>query len=375
MGKIYRYRINNSELKFSDIIYISPKGNDILGNGTEKNPYITIKKALSMVTKDNTAIVLKEGEYNERLKDYGKNSQIKNCLFTTIDYSVTFLGEGNKTIINTEMTAANSYIVKAGTKNLAIYGITVNIGVDYAGDNASNYIFAGDVNDSSSVDIYNCVFKFLDSQNKTGLYYANYGIINAYNSIFIMANDINSFAGYRLNSAKLTMTNCIVRELANWNSFNSGSVTPYIDIENCIINNDKLWNANGTMTQRGNNIIFYTIFDNKYYPINTIDWKNGGKTDIKNPDNSISNIGVYGGNYRWSDYESTDTNITINKVNDTIEKGTDYDFYFKIDQTFVTNKLEINNAGIESFNDNQNITYLYNYDKIVWKCINSFEIL
>jgi hypothetical protein len=92
MAKVYRYRINNTVLQFSGIIYIDPNGSDLTGNGTQTKPFRTIKKAVSMVTLDNTAIVLNEGTYNERLSSYKNNTNSQpNCLFSANNYKISFI--------------------------------------------------------------------------------------------------------------------------------------------------------------------------------------------------------------------------------------------------------------------------------------------
>ena len=63
-------RVNNEVFSFNKVWYVSPYGNDITGDGTEKNPLATIQKAAEKCNVNN-AIYLMEGNHIYTKDTYG----------------------------------------------------------------------------------------------------------------------------------------------------------------------------------------------------------------------------------------------------------------------------------------------------------------
>jgi hypothetical protein len=377
MAKVYRYRINNTVLQFSGIIYIDPNGSDLTGNGTQTKPFRTIKKAVSMVTLDNTAIVLNEGTYNERVNSYKNNTSSQaNCLFSANNYKISFIGKGFKTVINTEFIQTSSFIATVGKSDCNVYNLIVNVKCSYTGDNTSNCFVAGNDTYSANLNLFNCAFNFIPSVNQVGIYYDNTkGKVSATNCIFSMGSDNNSWTGNCVGTSVFTATNCIFKNIYDWRSFAGGNKPPHMSLTNCIKNNNNYWNTYSTMTDGGGNIIFDVIYNINYYPTNTTLWLNSGLSTVKNFDNTVSNIGPYGGIYQWSDNHIVAATVTISNITNIINKGEKCNFNFNISPAYIQNYTMINDSLIQSFNDNSNVTYLYNINKNLWNSIKKFEIL
>jgi hypothetical protein len=349
----------------------------VVGDGTELNPFKTIKKAVSAVTIDNSAIVIKEGTYNERLNSYKNNTtSVVNCLFSANTYKISFIGQGYKTVINTEFNQTGSFIAAVGKSDCNIYNLIVNVTCNYAGDNVSNCFVAGNDTYNLNLNLFNCSFNFIPSTNQVGIYYDNTkGKVSAINCNFSLGSDNNSWTGNCVGTSIFTAINCIFKNIYDWRSFGGGNKPPHLSLTNCIKNNNNFWNTYNTMTDGGGNIIFDVISNINIYPTNTDLWKKSGLASIKNKDNSVSNIGPYGGIYQWDDSCMIGATITIPNITNIINKGEQCKFNFSISPAYIKNYTIVNSSLIRSFNDNLTVTYLYNINMNTWNYINKIEIL
>lgn len=386
MDNIFRHKINNEELIFNDIIYIDKNGDDLHGNGKKDSPFFTIKKALETVKQDNTAIIINPGEYNWRVNDYENND--KFSLFTSLNNSVNFIGYNDKTVINTKFNKPNCNLIKCGKSNLNIYNLVVKVDCEYNGENKiSNNFICGNDNKIENIktNIYNCVLQFKASQNCKGLFYNNKdGNCNMYNCLIDFGEVINSWSGYKDPQPgpeikedekiknRLKLYNCLIKNIYDWRSNTGGTDTPYIDCINCIKGNDNCYNEHDTMTNK-NIKIEDIVVDDRYYPVNTEIWKNFS-IDIKNSDNTLGNVGVYGGRYQWDNIEIKKSDIKIETVNKIIDKKEDYTFKFSISPAYINNCIEQEMANQISNDVNKNIFYNYLFIKTDWKNVNEINL-
>lgn len=128
---------------FADIYYISPAGNDITGTGTANNPWRTLHKAASSVTKAGDIIHVKPGIYSEAqqinltpgvsIEGEGITSVIKSSLTEDWKEILSLRSEegtdGNQHISNLKFDGQNLStfwaICVSGRSNVSIHNCTI----------------------------------------------------------------------------------------------------------------------------------------------------------------------------------------------------------------------------------------------------------
>ena len=275
------YRINNTNLTFSKIIYVDVNGDDSYGNGTIENPFKSLYKCLSYLNennlKENVAIVMGDGEYDWTEIATGVSNNIKSE-FQGMKVSFIAKNPGNAFISSNN---GLEVLVVENNSNLRIkfnfYGLVFH---NITGDNNTSCLGG----DSWMNEYYNCVFDklSLDGWNAVD----KDACIKTQNCLFVncKGNIYNGFvSGEGINNAS---TNDIIEPI-------KGSKTTCLD--NVIIESD--------------------------YSISSGGWENKG-TGI-NPDGTYANIGVYGGEFAWGDWTRDTSNaiLSISPENDAIDKG------------------------------------------------------
>ncbi|MCI8760378.1 MAG: fibronectin type III domain-containing protein [Clostridia bacterium] len=246
----------NSHMQVDKKIYISSEyGNDITGNGTQDNPYLTLDKIKEAGIIENGysyAIVLMNGEYTLTTKIFDLNCN-KN---------INIIGNRRRTILNVGSMFNNS------------------------GKGSANY----------SINFYRLIWNFVQRSTqglncKTTTTYHNVAFVNNvnddnwgfftsfYNNILEFENctSIGKYGeGLRANEGGAKVTNCY----GKFSVFGANNLK--IDENtNYITNEPKVDNST------------YQITDSENL------WKNKGIGT--NPDGSQANFGVYGGEYSWEE--------------------------------------------------------------------------
>lgn len=246
----------NSHMQVDKKIYISSEyGNDITGNGTQDNPYLTLDKIKEAGIIENGysyAIVLMNGEYTLTTKIFDLNCN-KN---------INIIGNRRRTILNVGSMFNNS---GKGTANYSInfYRLIWNfVQRSTQGLNCKttttyhNVAFVNNVNDDNwgfFTSFYNNILEF---ENCTSI--GKYG------------------EGLRANEGGAKVTNCYGKF-----SVHGANNLKIDENTNYITNEPKVDNST------------YQITDSENL------WKNKGIGT--NPDGSQANFGVYGGEYSWEE--------------------------------------------------------------------------
>ena len=144
--------------------YISPNGDDNLGDGSQKNPYNSIRHAIDYTSNDST-IHLNEGDY------VGEDN--KNI---TLDKSVTLIGKSKEnTIIDCE-SSGRLFTMNANSK-LTLINLTLKNG--NSTDNGG-LIY----NEGGQITIKNCILSNSYGYENGGAIYSNFGTLTIDNSCF-----------------------------------------------------------------------------------------------------------------------------------------------------------------------------------------------
>ena len=137
--------------------YISPEGNDDSGDGSQKNPYASLRTAINC-TSDGSTIHLDEGTYS------GEDN--RNI---TLDKSVTLIGKSReKTIIDCE-SSGRLFTMGSGSK-LTLIDITIMNG-NSTGSGGLIY------NEGGEIAIKNCILKDSHAEPNGGAIYSNLGTL------------------------------------------------------------------------------------------------------------------------------------------------------------------------------------------------------
>lgn len=424
----------NTTLVFTDFIYLAPNGNDKTGDGSYDKPYKTIKHSISKVDNNNTAIVFKEGKYNENpysLSEisgnlcngvandyyvtnkgthdtryyYCQDNKDKKALFYNQNYKITFIGENNNVEIYSRFNEEYSTLIYQGKQNtMEFYGLKffVDCNTSYYCD---NNIFISTCMNGQLVNIYNCVFKYIKNYNNIrGIFESgdsSASSIKAYNCIFDLGDVYNAFSGTRHRTykkrtewygstyndnqtnydnnelqnvkSKLIAINCIFKNIDNWGDCNGYENGAFIECSNCIIPN---------LPSYGNaKIDKYSLksdvnFDNDFYPGNSDIWINTGVDSIKDPDNKISSIGVYGGPYSWEPkVRYNAANIMMESFLKQIDKNKSNEFKFTIQPHKNFNYIHSEEMFNGEYIETNNIKYDYLLDKREWDSTQYIELL
>ncbi len=83
-----------------NVIYVSKRGNDKTGNGSESSPYFTIEKAKEAARASSAAVIIEEGVYT-----------VSDMVFTALDSGVSFEGVGNVVITGAKDFSGSDFTV------------------------------------------------------------------------------------------------------------------------------------------------------------------------------------------------------------------------------------------------------------------------
>lgn len=265
-------KINNTTLNFNKIIYIDgTNGSDTTGDGSQLNPFNTLSKATSTVDTDNTLIyILTPGTY---ASPKGLQGLLSSSY--TLTYATPSSNFGQVTL-DLKTTGSN---VNMGMSKLNKF-IGLNFIRSTGGDNRTfEYFYDGA---AINLEFDNCTF--LKSP----------AITNPLANIFT-----GNSGGCKVT--ELTYNNCSFLQHMSCADSNYGIANRHTSVNSAFIDSDT--------TPKAFNL-FNAQFDENYN-ITSNGWKNTGTGT--NPDGTQANIGVYGGEFAWGEWNSKDESISLDK--------------------------------------------------------------
>lgn len=264
-------KINTKYVEFATVIYIDANnGNDSTGTGTELNPYKTLSSTtIGKVVSHGTCIVLKAGTYTTAAIALGA-------------YNLTIVGEGKDTVI-----VSTSTVSKTTNTTLTLYNLVWK--------HAARFLCAATV----ALTAYNVVFEATGSD--VYLLYSNPTNHYFYNCVIIKTSTSSTTALFIGGFTSVTLVNCYyMDQLLNkstWYSPNRYIVTKSL-IRNTFVN---IYDGNGI----AQGTVVTPNIDSTTYAITLSNsmWQDIGYG--ADPDGSVANIGVYGGEYGWGHWAET----------------------------------------------------------------------
>jgi hypothetical protein len=251
-------KVNNTILSYNAIVYVDgTSGDDSMGDGSKGKPFKTVVKGFDFLNdncKEGGAIVIKDGTYDVSglFKGDGYNlSKAYNGM--KVSLLADTMGKVQFNNFSKWMIAYNdsTYRVK-----VCLYGIILN---NIADGKDGVYHLGGD---DWTNEFYNCVF-VPDNYGGWNKRVTN-STIKVANSLFIGKMNANT-------------TDCALKG----------------DAVNCASVSANLDPYNGTKT----NCLYNIKYDSATYNITSSGWEHTGIGT--NPDGSMANIGVYGGQFAW----------------------------------------------------------------------------
>ncbi len=190
--------------------YISPNGDDDLGDGSQENPYNSLRHAINYTSNDAT-IYLNEGEYS------GENN--RNI---SLNKSVTVIGKSKvNTIIDCE--SSGRLFAMNSNSELTLINLTLKNGVLL--DNGG-LIY----NEGGKVTIQNCILSNSQGYANGGAIYNNFGTLNIENTLFIN-NSASQYGGVLYTNGQTNIRN---------SNFTQNFLTARESVGGCIASNGNL---------------------------------------------------------------------------------------------------------------------------------------
>ena len=201
---------DNSTSSDSSEVYISPNGDDDLGNGSQKNPYNSLRHAIDYTSNEST-IYLDEGKY------VGENN--RNI---SLNKSITLIGKSKEnTIIDCE-SLGRLFTMNSNSKltliNLSLKNgnLPENGGLIY--------------NEGGQITIKNCILSDSQGYKNGGAIYNNFGTLNIENTCFTN-NSASNYGGVLYTIGETNIKN---------SNFTQNFLTAEKGVGGCIASNGKL---------------------------------------------------------------------------------------------------------------------------------------
>ena len=217
----------NTNITSSDTseAYISPDGNDDLGDGSHKNPYSSLRHAIDYTSNDST-IYLNEGHY------VGEDN--RNI---SLDKSVTLIGKSKEnTIIDCELSGR--LFAMNSNSRLTLINLTLTNG--NLTDNGG-LIY----NEGGQIIIKNCILRNSQGYLNGGAIYNNFGTLTIEDTCFIN-NTAVQYGGVIYTIGQTSIRN---------SNFTQNVMTAQESVGCCIASNGKL-NLDGCIFSR--NFVVYS---------------------------------------------------------------------------------------------------------------------
>ena len=218
---------NNANLTDSESFktYISPNGDDNLGDGSQKNPFNSIGYAINYTSKDST-IYLDEGKYE------GENN--RDIL---LNKSVTLIGKSKEnTIIDCE-SSGRLFTMNSNSK-LTLINLTLTNG-NLTGNGGLIY------NEGGQITINNCILSNSQGYKNAGAIYNNLGTLDIEDTCFI------NNSAYKYGGVIYTLGETNIRN----SNFTQNFLTAYEGVGGCIASGGKI-NLDGCIFSR--NFVVYS---------------------------------------------------------------------------------------------------------------------
>ena len=218
---------NNANLTDSESFktYISPNGDDNLGDGSQKNPFNSIGYAINYTSKDST-IYLDEGKYA------GENN--RDIL---LNKSVTLIGKSKEnTIIDCE-SSGRLFTMNSNSK-LTLINLTLTNG-NLTGNGGLIY------NEGGQITINNCILSNSQGYKNAGAIYNNLGTLDIEDTCFI------NNSAYKYGGVIYTLGETNIRN----SNFTQNFLTAYEGVGGCIASGGKI-NLDGCIFSR--NFVVYS---------------------------------------------------------------------------------------------------------------------
>ena len=206
-------------------VYISPDGDDDLGDGSSKNPYNSLRHAIDYTSNDST-IFLDEGNY------IGENN--RNI---SLDKSVTIIGKSKEnTIIDCE--SSGRLFTMNSNSSLILTNLTLKNGK--LTDNGG-LIY----NEGGQITIKNCILSNSQGYENGGAIYTNFGTLNIENT-HITNNSAYKYGGAIYTNGETNIKN---------STFTQNYLTSRECVGGCIASNGKI-NLDGCVFSK--NFVLYS---------------------------------------------------------------------------------------------------------------------
>ncbi|WP_405268122.1 hypothetical protein [Methanobrevibacter sp.] len=218
---------NNTNITSSDSFeaYISPNGDDYLGDGNQENPYNILRNAIDYASNDST-IYLNEGNYA------GENS--RNI---SLNKSITLVGKSKEnTIIDCE-SSGRLFTMNSNSK-LTLINLTLKNG--NSTDNGG-LIY----NEGGQITIKNCILSNSQGYKNGGAIFNNFGTLNIEDTSFIN-NSAFQYAGVIYTIGETNIKN---------SNFTQNYLTGKESVGGCIASNGKI-NLDGCIFSK--NFVVYS---------------------------------------------------------------------------------------------------------------------
>ena len=190
--------------------YISPEGNDDSGDGSEKNPYNSIRHAIDYTSNDSK-IYLNEGKY---IGENNRNIQLNK--------SVTLIGKSKESTIVDCESLGRLFTMDANSK-LTLIDLTLKNG----NLNANGGLI---YNNGGEITIKNCLILNCQGYKDGGAIYNNPGILNIENTHFTN-NSAYQYGGVIYTNGQTTIKN---------SEFTQNFLTAREGVGGCIASGGKL---------------------------------------------------------------------------------------------------------------------------------------
>ena len=224
--------------------YISPDGSDDAGDGSQNNPYSSIKNAINQASNDS-AIYLNEGKYA------GENN--RNI---TLDKSVTLIGKSKEsTIIDCE--SSGRLFTMDSSSSLTLINLTLTNG--NATDNGGLIH-----NEGGQITIKNCILSNSQGFDNGGAIYNNLGTLTIEDTCFTQNSALN-YGGviYTLGQTDIKNSNFTENILTAQEGVGgciaSGGI---LNLEGCIFSKNFAVYSAGALLNLGNATINNCRFEN-----------------------------------------------------------------------------------------------------------------
>jgi hypothetical protein len=214
--------------------YISPDGDDGSGDGSQENPYNSLRNAIDHASNDST-IYLNEGRYAS-----------ENNRNITLDKSVTLIGKSQEnTIIDCE-SSARLFTMNSNSK-LTLINLTLKNG--NSTDNGGLIH-----NEGGQITIKNCMIRDCQGYENGGAIFNNYGTLNIEDSCF-MNNSAYAYGGviYTIGQTNVKNSNFTQNIMTGKDSVGgciaSGGI---INLEGCIFSRNSVVYSAAALLNLGN---------------------------------------------------------------------------------------------------------------------------